>query len=331
MKKIIVLGGGSWGTALANLLADKKLPVTLLVRRSEQAHEINTLHTNTRYLPNLPLHPALTATANPEEALQQSDVCVLANPCQTMRSTLIEYAPLFASCSAMVCASKGIEVENITRMSQIVAQELPHLASRYAVLSGPSFAQELVNGKPTAVALGCKDEALAKRLQALFAADYFRVYSTTDIIGVELGGAIKNVIAIAAGVGDGLNYGANSRAALITRGLAEVSRLGKALGARAETFMGLSGMGDLVLTCTTDLSRNRQVGMRLGQGETLGQIVASMHNIAEGVKTTHAVCSLGKNIGVELPIAEAMFRVLYEDAKPAVVVKELMGRALRNE
>lgn len=337
--RITVLGGGSWGTALAHLLADKgaeagqtrNLQVTLLVRDAQTAEAINEQRENPRYLPGLLLSPHLRAETSPGAALDGAEICLLAVPCQHLRETLSKLAACMPAHCIPVCASKGVEVGTQKRMSEVVADILPSQARKYAILSGPSFAKEVVQGKPTAVVLGCADAALGERLRALFAAGNFRVYSSTDVVGVELGGAIKNIIAIAAGLCDGLGLGHNSRAALITRGIAEMSRFGVALGARPTTFMGLSGLGDLVLTCTGDLSRNRQVGMRLAAGESMSAIRSSMRMVAEGVKTTEAICLLAENAGVDLPIAQAMSRVLSGDALPLALVQELMARALREE
>ena len=213
----------------------------------------------------------------------------------------------------------------------MVMEELSALSPRYAVLSGPSFAAEVMDAQPTAVVLGCENDALGARLREIFSTPFFRCYSSSDVTGVEMGGALKNVMAIAAGIGDGLGFGSNARAALITRGLAELSRLGTAMGARPLTFMGLSGLGDLVLTCTGRLSRNRQVGIRLGKGEKLDDIVASLGMVAEGVKTASAARELAKKLNVSAPVTEAMCRVLYENADPAAAVRELMERPLKEE
>ena len=329
--RMTVFGGGSWGTALAHLMATKGLEVTLLVRDAAQAENINRRHENPRYLPGLALAPGLRADTNAKTALAGADICLLAVPCQFLRHALEEAAPFIPEQSVPVCASKGIEIGTLKRMSEVVADVLPEWSRNYAILSGPSFAKEVVEGKPAAVVLGCADAALGERLRETFSSSRFRVYSSTDVVGVELGGAVKNVMAIAAGLCDGLGLGDNARAALITRGLAEMSRLGLALGARPVTFMGLSGMGDLVLTCTGDLSRNRQVGMRLAAGESMARISASMRMVAEGVKTTEAVRVLGERLGVDLPIADAIARALADGAPPKTLVRELMTRALREE
>ena len=329
--RMTVFGGGSWGTALAHLMAEKGLEVTLLVRDPAQAEAISQRRENPRYLPGLPLAPALRADTDAESALAGAEVCLLAVPCQFLRHALEDVARFIPERSIPVCASKGIEIGSLKRMSEVVSDVLPDWSRRYAILSGPSFAEEVVKGRPTAVVLGCADAALGERLRECFSTATFRVYSSTDVVGVELGGAVKNVMAIAAGLCDGLGLGHNARAALITRGLAEMSRLGLALGARPVTFMGLSGMGDLVLTCTGDLSRNRQVGMRLAAGESMSQIAANMRMVAEGVKTTEAVRLLGDRLGVDLPIADAIGRALADGAAPRTLVRELMTRALREE
>ena len=326
-----VIGGGSWGTALANLLADKGLPVSLLVRRQEAAEEIMQRHENSRYLPGFSLSPALRATTSPSDALRGAKICILAVPCQEMRTTLQDLAPYIPADAIPVCASKGLEINGLHSMREVVEATLPAQAERYAILSGPSFAREVMEHKPTAVVLGCADPVLAESLRETLSTPRFRVYSSPDVIGVELGGAVKNVMAIAAGLCDGLALGHNARAALITRGLAEMSRLGKAMGAKENTFMGLSGMGDLVLTCTGDLSRNRQVGLRLAVGETIEHITATMHMVAEGVKTTEALCALGERYGIDLPLAGAVFKVTHNGFEPGAMVRELMARTLREE
>ena len=329
--RMTVLGGGSWGTALAHLMAEKGIEVTLLVRNAGQAEAVNQRHENPRYLPGLPLSPALKADTDPQNALRGADICLLAIPCQFMRQALEALTPRIPARSALVCASKGVEIGSLKRMSEVTADVLPAWAGRYAILSGPSFAREVIEGKPTAVALGCANASLGERLREVFSTGRFRIYSSTDVAGVELGGAVKNVMAIAAGLCDGLGLGHNARAALMTRGLAEMSRLGLALGARPSTFMGLSGMGDLVLTCTGDLSRNRQVGMRLAAGESMREITAGMSMVAEGVSTTEAVRVLGERLDVALPIVDAMHRVLVQGVEPRALVHELMARALREE
>lgn len=329
--RIAVFGGGSWGTALAHLMAAKGLAVTLLVRDQKQAEAMNRERENSCYLPGIRLSASLAVTTDAAEALEGADICLLAVPCQFLRTALAKVAAHIPEHAIPVCAGKGIELITLQRMSAVVGDVLPAQAARYAILSGPSFAREVAEGKPAAVVLGCADAALGENLRSVFSCATFRVYSSTDVIGVELGGAVKNVMAIAAGLSDGLNLGNNARAALITRSLAEISRLGVAMGARAATFMGLSGMGDLVLTCTGDLSRNRQVGLRLADGKSLAEIVAGTSMVAEGVKTAEAVRLLGERLRVELPITNAVARVLAHGAVPEGMVQELMARTLKEE
>ncbi|NHZ47225.1 NAD(P)H-dependent glycerol-3-phosphate dehydrogenase, partial [Nitratidesulfovibrio liaohensis] len=265
------------------------------------------------------------------EALEGADVVLSVVPCQQVRGVLRGLRPLLPREVVFVSASKGVETGSMRTIAEMVAEELDGLDPRYAVLSGPSFAAEVVRNLPTAVVLGCTDADLGARLREVFSTPGFRTYSSTDVRGVELGGAVKNVIAIAAGLSDGLGFGSNARAGLITRGLAEMSRLGEALGARASTFMGLSGLGDLVLTCTGDLSRNRQVGLRLAEGRALADIVVEMRMVAEGVKTTEAVHDLAAAMGVDMPITDAMYSVLHDGANPHDAVRELMTRELKEE
>jgi len=270
-------------------------------------------------------------------AVRNRRKCWRASPFWSCRSLAKPCGGRFAGWRALcpdcvlVNTAKGIEVSELVTVERMVREELPGFVDCYAVLSGPSFALEVATCKPTAVVLGCRDERLGARLREVFATPWFRSYSSTDVPGVELGGAIKNVIAIAAGLSDGLGFGLNARAALVTRGLAETSRLGVALGARASTFMGLSGLGDLMLTCSGDLSRNRQVGLRLGAGESLEDIASSMCMVAEGVKTTQAVHRLAQRLGVDMPVTGTMYSVLYEGFAPREAVQALMGRQLKEE
>ena len=263
-----VLGGGSWGTALAHVLAEGGRRTRLILRDAALAERINARHVNDRYLPGLVLHPEVTASADPA-LLSGASPLVMAVPVQVLRGVLTQVKTHISTGTVLVNAAKGIEVQRRVTPSRIVAETLPGHAELFAVLSGPSFAAEVAAGKPTAVVLGCVDAALGAALREVFATSWFRAYSSADVTGVELGGAVKNVIAIGAGLSDGLGFGHNARAALVTRGLAEIGRFGSALGALPVTFMGLSGLGDLMLTCAGDLSRNRQVGLRLGRGESL--------------------------------------------------------------
>ena len=321
---VSVAGGGSWGTALAHLLAARGLPVTLWLRDADVARSVNEDHENPRYLPGFTLDARLTASTDP--AVLDRDWLVLAVPSQQLRSWLTAHKKHFRPGLVLVNAAKGLETGSLSTCGAVAAEALAGLEPRYTALSGPSFAAEVLQGLPTAVVLAAHDEALE-----LFSGPAFRCYSSTDVIGVEMGGALKNVMAIAAGVCDGLGLGHNSRAALVTRGLAEMSRLGAACGARQSTFMGLSGLGDLTLTCTGDLSRNRQVGLRLGRGENLENITRSLGMVAEGVKTTAAVHALALRLGIDAPITAAMHCVLYEGQPPHEALRTLMSRDLREE
>lgn len=328
--RVAVAGGGSWGTALAHVLASAGHDVTLVLRDESVAQAISSGHENPRYLPGKTIHSGVKASTS-TETLRSAEVLVLAIPCQHQRSWLRNARSFLSEDCIVVNASKGLENGTSLTMSRVVSEELAPLHPRYAVISGPSFAAEVMDAQPTAVVLGCRDETLGSRLREVFSTSFFRCYSSTDVTGVETGGALKNVMAIAAGIGDGLGFGSNARAALITRGLAELSRLGTAMGASPLTFMGLSGLGDLVLTCTGGLSRNRQVGIRLGRGERLDDIVTSLGMVAEGVKTAVAARDLAARLHVSVPVTEAMCRVLYENADPAEAVRGLMERPLKEE
>ncbi|MBW6510800.1 MAG: NAD(P)-dependent glycerol-3-phosphate dehydrogenase [Desulfuromonadaceae bacterium] len=331
-RKIGVLGAGSWGTTLANLLAKKGYPVTLWAYEADLVERIQTQRINDLYLPGIPLAETLTATNDPGEAVRDKDLVLLVPPSQLMRRVVGAVAEQIGAQTVIVSASKGIENETLMTMSELLEEVLPPSLRRHtAFLSGPSFARETATELPTAVVAAAKDESLARQVQTIFATDYFRVYTNSDVIGVELAGALKNVMALAAGVADGLGFGYNSRAALITRGLTEMTRIGLAKGAQAETFAGLAGMGDLVLTCTGDLSRNRSVGIELGRGRVLDEILGEMNMVAEGVKTTLAAWQLAQKLNVEAPIIEQMFRILYENIDPRQAVSELMGRAPKAE
>jgi glycerol-3-phosphate dehydrogenase (NAD(P)+) len=328
--KIAVIGAGAWGTALANTFAKKGLETGLWARDSRLAAEINQTGVNKEYLPECQLDRRLVCDSNPEKIMSGADIFMIVIPSQFIRSNLKNFKHLFPKKPVVVCASKGIELNTGAPMSQVISDSLAGLSPRYAHLSGPSFAFELSAEMPTTVVLGCEDENLGKNLQEVFSTNYFRVYSNPDFRGVEIGGAIKNIMAIATGIADGLNFGHNTRAALITRGLAEMQRLGIAMGANPATFMGLSGMGDLVLTCTGDLSRNRQVGLKLGKGIKLSEIL-KMRKVAEGVKTTESVHELAKKMGVDMPLTEQIYRILYEDKDPVKAVLDLMSRELKQE
>ncbi len=329
--KITVIGGGAWGTTLANMLSGKGYDTRLWVREPDLAAEIEKKGENTWFLPGVKLNKGLRIENDLDSGTKGADLYLLVVPCQYLRLMLKRLSRSMEQAPVIVCASKGIELENLKMMSEVVQEELKGLDPEFGVLSGPSFAGEVSRGLPTAVSLGCTRRETGSRLQDVLSTGGFRVYYNEDYRGVELGGALKNVMAIASGISDGLGFGTNTRAALITRGLAEMSRLGRALGARERTFMGLSGLGDLVLTCTGDLSRNRQVGLRIGRGETLDTIMAGMQMVAEGVKTTAAVYQLGRKYGVETPITDQVFAAFYQAKDPGQAVRELMLRELKEE
>lgn len=330
LLNIVVAGGGSWGTALAHLLSVRGHRVRLLLRDAAVAKSINEHHENPRYLAGYPLHVSLQATTDMTCAAQ-AHLLLLAVPCQQLRAYLHSLAPQLAKDALIVNAAKGLELHSNDTMEQVVNAVLGPMQPRYAILSGPSFAAEVMQSQPTAIVLGCADEALGARLRQVFSTKWFRCYSSTDVRGVELGGAMKNVMAIAAGMCEGLGFGHNSRAALITRGLAEMRRLGLALGAQEKTFMGLSGLGDLTLTCTGDLSRNRQVGLRLGQGEDLAHITQSLGMVAEGVKTAEALQQVAEARQVSAPITAAVCGIVQGRIPVREAVVQLMTRALKEE
>jgi glycerol-3-phosphate dehydrogenase (NAD(P)+) len=330
--RIAVIGAGSWGTALANLLAKKGLEVILWAYERELVERLQTTWVNDLYLAEIKLDGRMQFTADLAAAVNGRQVVVLVSPSQVMRRVVEQMRPHLERDCLLVSAAKGIENDTLLLMSEVLEQVLGGaVASRCAYLSGPSFAREVAAELPTAVAIAADDGEVARTAQELFHTDYFRVYTNPDVVGTELGGALKNVIALAAGVSDGLGFGHNARAALITRGLVEMGRLGAAKGAQAETFAGLAGMGDLVLTCTGDLSRNRTVGMELGRGRRLGEILGGMRMVAEGVKTTLSAYQLAQQLGVAMPITEQMYRILYADKPPRLAVSELMMRQQRAE
>ena len=331
-ERIAVIGGGSWGTALANRLAVNGHDVCLWAYETELVCEINESHTNSLFLPGIALHPALTCSGNLPETVADRDMVLLVTPVQVMRGVLKQLIDHIKPGAIIANASKGIELETLRTVSQICQELLPpELTGRFVALSGPTFAREVALELPSLIVAASRDEAAARRVQAAFSCPCLRVYTNTDVVGVELGGAVKNVIAIAAGICDGLGFGHNARAALITRGLAEMNRLGQAMGAEAATFAGLAGMGDLVLTCTGDLSRNRTVGFKLGQGMSLADILAEMRMVAEGVKSAESVYNLARKLGVEMPIVEKTYQILHENLPARQAVTELMARGLKAE
>ncbi|HEY5013790.1 MAG TPA: NAD(P)H-dependent glycerol-3-phosphate dehydrogenase [Acidimicrobiia bacterium] len=329
--RVVVIGAGSWGTTVAALVA-AHAPTTLWVRGEELATTIDTTHENPQYLPGVALPTELRATSSLEAACAGTEVVVVGVPSHGLRAVLSDAAAFIADDAAVISLAKGVEQGTNLRMTEVVAQVLEgHDTDRIGVLTGPNLAREVAAGQPTATVVAVRDAAVAGRLQQLFMTPTFRVYTNPDVIGCEIAGALKNVIAIGAGMADGLGYGDNTKAALMTRGLAELARLGIALGGDPLTFAGLAGMGDLIATCSSPQSRNRHVGVELGRGRPLGEIVAEMNMVAEGVKTTAAVLDLAAREKVEMPLAEFVGRVLHQGARPADLVPELMGRRARTE
>lgn len=327
-----VIGAGSWGTTLANLLAEKGYPVTLWVFEQDLCARMLQNRVNDLYLPDVMLSENLTFTSDLALAVTGKQLLLFVTPSQVTRKVLEQAVAHLAADTLLVSASKGIENDSLMLLSQVFEEVLPTARhQQIGFLSGPSFAREVSQGMPTAVVAAARDLQVAERIQAIFSTEKFRVYTHNDIIGVELGGAMKNVIALAAGVADGLGFGHNTRAALITRGLAEMTRMGLQLGGRAETFAGLAGMGDLVLTCTGDLSRNRTVGIELGKGRSLEEILSGMQMVAEGVKTSLSAYQLAQKLGVEMPIVEQIYLILYQQKDPRKAVSDLMLRDLKAE
>jgi len=332
VRKLGVIGAGAWGTALAKHLAEKGLEVRLWAYEHEVVDAVNTTHENRVFLPGVILPRTLTATSSLTEAVEQCDGILFVVPSHVTRQVLRNLAQCLSRPIPFISATKGVEEDSSKLMTQVMDEVLPESMERYLMaLSGPSFASELSAGKPTAVCLAGRDPELVGRFQTALMTSSFRVYADSDLIGVQLGGALKNVMALAAGVVDGLGLGHNARAALITRGLAEIVRLGVAMGADPRTLYGLSGVGDLVLTCTGSLSRNHTVGVRLGKGETLETILVGMHAVAEGVRTARAALGLARRHGVEMPITQEINAVLFDGKSCRKAVSDLMERAAKLE
>ncbi|MCJ8500776.1 NAD(P)H-dependent glycerol-3-phosphate dehydrogenase [Desulfatitalea alkaliphila] len=330
--RIGVVGGGSWGTALAHLLADKGYTVDWWIYEPDLAQRIRETRENDLFLPGVVLSQRLMPTNELQKAVAGKDLVLVVVPSHVMRTVTSEMAPHLQNGTIIVSASKGIENSTLLTMSGVIRDCLPNLdEDRLAVLSGPSFAREVALGMPTVVSVAAREPDCAQKVQAVFATPAFRVYTNDDLVGVELGGAVKNVIAIAAGMVDGLGLGLNTRAALITRGLTEIRRLGRAMGANPRTFTGSAGVGDLVLTCTGDVSRNHTIGKKIGQGMQLADLLQEMRMVAEGVKTARSVYNLSLRLGVEMPISHAVYRILYEQLAPKEAVYQLMTRDLKNE
>ncbi|HZQ26302.1 MAG TPA: NAD(P)H-dependent glycerol-3-phosphate dehydrogenase [Acidimicrobiales bacterium] len=326
--KVAVIGAGSWGTAVASIAA-RNVPTVLWARRPELAQAITGSHENADYLAGFPLPDALTATSDFGEALDGADVVVMGVPSHGFREILDEASEGIGPGVPVVSLTKGVEQQTLKRMTEVIADIVP--SSPRGVLTGPNLAKEIMAGQPAASVVAMTDESLGEDIQRIFSTEVFRVYTNPDVVGCEVAGALKNVMAIASGMADGMGFGDNTRAALITRGLAELTRLGVALGGQPLTFSGLAGMGDLVATCISHQSRNRHVGEELGKGRSIEEIVAEMKMVAEGVKTSRAVLDLAARVGVEMPIAEQVVAVLYEGKKAADVIPSLMRREAKPE
>jgi glycerol-3-phosphate dehydrogenase (NAD(P)+) len=325
------MGAGSWGTTFAQVLCDAGTPAVLWARRAELAKEINATRENPGYLPGITLPGALRATAEPAEALDGADLVVLAVPAQSLRENLASWAPLLPPGALLVSLMKGIELGTCNRMSEVIGEVTGAPADRIAVVSGPNLAGEIARREHAATVVACTDLDAAQRLQRACHASYFRPYTNPDVVGCELGGAVKNVIALAVGIAVGMGLGDNTRAALITRGLAETARLGAALGADQHTFAGLAGMGDLVATCSSPLSRNRTFGENLGRGMALADVIASSRQTVEGVKSSQSVLQLARRHGVEMPMTEVVAAVLQDDLDVGQAAVLLASRSAKPE
>ncbi|KRV50974.1 glycerol-3-phosphate dehydrogenase [Wenjunlia vitaminophila] len=331
MTRVAVFGTGSWGTAFAVVLADAGCEVTLWGRRPELVEALNATRANPDYLPEVALPERVRATTDPSAAAEGAEFTVLAVPAQTLRGNLAAWTPVLSPKTVLVSLMKGIELGTAKRMSEVIAEVTGAPAERVAVLSGPNLAREIAHRQPAASVVACRDEAVARRLQTACHTPYFRPYTNTDVTGCELGGAVKNVIALAVGIADGMGLGDNAKASLITRGLAETTRLGVALGADPLTFSGLAGLGDLVATCASPLSRNHTFGTNLGRGMTVDQVVAVTRQTAEGVKSCESVLDLARRHAVDVPITETVVDIVHHGKPPLVGLKELMSRSAKPE
>ena len=328
MATIGVVGTTGWGTTLAIITAREGHTVRLLARTSQEAARLRLANENSQYLPGASFHPAMRVTHDPTEALGGADLTILAVPSNTLRQNVNDVGEYFDNETVIVSAVKGLEIETGSRMSEVMRQELDGAARNpICALSGPNLAREIIRGKLSSTVIASPDEEAAKKAQSILNSSVFRVYTNTDIVGVEFGGALKNIIAIGAGICDGLQMGDNVKATFMTRGLAEIARFGVAAGAHQMTFAGLAGMGDLITTCSSALSRNHQVGTLLSRGKTLTEVRSEMHNVAEGINTTAAARDMAAELGVEMPITEVTYRILFEGMSVDKAVAELMGRA----
>lgn len=332
MEKVSVIGAGSWGTAIAFVLAENGHDCLLWSRRAEQAVEINEKHTNESYLHGITLPSNLKATSDLENAVHHSDIIVIAVPTKAIRDLCAEINQLANNAKLIIHVSKGIEPDTLNRISEVIEEELSTDKRKAIVaLSGPSHAEEVVLRHPTTITAASFDQQAAEHVQDLFMNQYFRVYTNDDLVGVELGAALKNVIALAAGISDGIGYGDNAKAALITRGLAEITRLGVKMGANPLTFSGLTGLGDLIVTCTSVHSRNWKAGNLLGQGKSLDEVISGMGMVIEGVRTTKAAHQLSVRYDVSMPLTEALYSILFDNIPPKEAVDQLMNRMKKQE
>ena len=331
MTKVAIFAPGSWGTAFALVLADSGTEAVLCARRAELAHQIDVQHENPDYLPGIRLPDAVHATTDPAVALAGAEFLVLAVPAQSLRENLARWAPLIEPHTVFVSLMKGIELGTCLRMSEVIGEVTGAGPDRIAVVSGPNLAREIAERHPAASVVACADHSVAERLQKACHSPYFRPYTNTDVIGAELGGAVKNVIGLAAGIADGMGLGDNTKASLITRGLAETTRLGIALGADPYTFAGLAGLGDLVATCASPLSRNHKFGSLLGQGRSIAEAQAEVRQTTEGVKSCESVLELARRHGVEMPIVETIVAVVHEGRSPREMLAALMARSAKSE
>ena len=329
--KIVIIGAGGWGTALASILSEKHTDVSLYVRDSELASSMRSMRVNSKYLPGVILPENLQITDNLEQGLSQTDLLVMVTPSHGIRAAARALAGLLPQDCIVVSAAKGLESETCLRMTQVLAQELPGAANRLAALSGPNHAEEIGRKLPSASVVGCSAPEVAEFIQDAFMTPYFRIYTNHDVAGVEMGGALKNIIALAAGITEGLGFGDNSKAALMTRGLAEIARLGATCGADVGTFSGLSGVGDLIATCTSLHSRNRRAGIELAKGRPIAEIQADSGMVIEGVLATAAAQKLARTNDVEMPITEVLYKVLFDGMPPRSAVLELMTRTQKHE
>ncbi|MGH3655663.1 MAG: NAD(P)H-dependent glycerol-3-phosphate dehydrogenase [Micromonosporaceae bacterium] len=331
VRRVAVMGAGSWGTTFAKVVADAGTEVSLWARRAEIAAAVNEHRENPDYLPGVPLPSPVTATDDPAEALDGAGLVILAVPSQTLRGNLTGWVDAIEPDATLVSLMKGIELGTLLRMSQVITEVTGATSNRVAVITGPNLAKEIAAGQPTATVVACEDPDRGKLIQEAVATHYFRPYTNLDVVGCELGGAVKNVIALAYGMISGMGFGDNTKGTLITRGLAETARLGAKLGADPLTFAGLAGMGDLVATCNSPLSRNHTFGVHLGQGMTLEQAQVATRQTAEGVKSCLAIRDLARTHGVEMPITEQVERVCHEGVDPRVAAAELMKRSMKAE